>query len=259
MGLVRRKQIIALMECGMFEKFDPEGNMTSSRLSYMTGDQQEDQKGLMHYAYQIKDDRYNGVPVVKEDDDASTDDDEEDLKATNFSKETDSDALSEKVNTTEIKVGVNKRRSGKVLWGKLRTKTKAIGTIKKVHKGLVGGDISMPINFDDVYSNENFLSHHFDDDRGIHGSFEDLGGDEEIEELARVSHYKEHDDTDACNSDSSTLQSMTKTNGTKKYVNVGWDRKKNVVIVKWLNPEYNDDIIDLEAVMNRGAYTVRLL
>jgi len=37
---------------------------------------------------------------------------------------------------------------------------------------------------------------------------------------------------------------------------VGRCRKNNVVIIKWLNSNHKDDVVDLEAVMNRGTYTV---
>jgi hypothetical protein len=42
----------------------------------------------------------------------------------------------------------------------------------------------------------------------------------------------------------------------KGFARVGRDRKINRVVISWLNPDYKDDVVDLEAVMNRGTYIV---
>jgi len=67
-GLVRRKQIVALMECGIFEQCEPgneaiEESITNSSRSSKTNVVSGFEEGLMYYAFHIKDDRYNNVVV----------------------------------------------------------------------------------------------------------------------------------------------------------------------------------------------------
>ena len=69
-GLVRRKQIVALIECGIFEKVADmsdvdDGDIVNSLHSPKPGVSSE--SPLMHWAYHIKDDRYGeDLPPVRE-------------------------------------------------------------------------------------------------------------------------------------------------------------------------------------------------
>ena len=248
---------MALMECGIFEQVGPgddaitmsikssSGSInTSSRSATSTRSGMGGLQGLMHYAFHIKDDRYNDV---HEEEDGEDDEEEEAVR------DMDASSSSFLFTPSTEKVGPS-NRSGKALWGKFKKHTRKESARKKAIQGLLGGDITMPtVDYANVYSSHDF----FDDvDDGIDGGGEDIHSDDE-EDVSKVSYFKNNSDDETTQSDSLLLltSSMVK-EAPKGFARVGLDRKNNVVIIKWLNPIYKDDVVDLESVMNRGTYFV---
>lgn len=259
-GLVRRKQIVALMECGIFEQVGPgddAGTMSikTSTRSINTSSRSTSTKGgmgglqgLMHYAFHIKDDRYNDLHEEEDEDEEEADDEDDDDEKPK--KKTTVKETSSLIPSTE-KVG-SSNRSGKALWGKFKKHARKESARKAAFKGLLGGDITMPtVDYDHAYSSQDF----FNDDDGIGGG-EDIYSDDE-EDISRVSYYKKHSSDEITQSDNSLLLTSSMVQEAPKgFARVGLDRKNHVVIIKWLNPIYKDDVVDLESVMNRGTYFV---
>lgn len=266
-GLVRRKQIVALMECGIFEQVGPGDDAITMSIKSSSGSINTSSvgatstrsgmgglQGLMHYAFHIKDDRYNDVHEEEDGEDydeVEEEADDEKPKKTTRDMDTSSSSLSFTPSMEEVGPS---NRSGKALWGKFKKHTRKESARKKAIQGLLGGDITMPtVDYANVYSSHDF----FDDvDDGIDGGGEDIDSDDE-EDVSKVSYYKKNSDDEGTQSDSSLLltSSMVK-EAPKGFARVGLDRKNNVVIIKWLNPIYKDDVVDLESVMNRGTYFV---
>lgn len=233
-GLVRRKQIVALMECGIFERIAPgEVSLRKSifeSISSVRSNSGRNNQGLMHYAYHIKDDRYASVADIDEDEELIT-------------------SATPEENTS--------KRSK---WTVLRSAVKMKLAINE-KKRLLGGDITMPAVDFSKLDQSNFIRDD-DSDTGINGGGDDVDSDEEededLAELSKVSYYKMKE------SDRSIDQSMMDSiflsksviEAPKGFARVGRDRKINRVVISWLNPDYKDDVVDLEAVMNRGTYIV---
>jgi len=258
------------MECGIFEQVGPGDDAitmsiksspgsinTSSRSATSTKSGMGGLQGLMHYAFHIKDDRYNDVHEEEdgEDDDEEEEeeeeeeaDDDEKPKKTTRGMETSSSSL---FTPSTEKVGPS-NRSGKALWGKFKKHARKESARKAAFKGLLGGDITMPtVDYDHAYSSQDF----FNDDDGIGGG-EDIYSDDE-EDISRVSYYKKHSSDEITQSDNSLLLTSSMVQEAPKgFARVGLDRKNHVVIIKWLNPIYKDEVVDLESVMNRGTYFV---
>ena len=97
-------------------------------------------------------------------------------------------------------------------------------------------------------------------DAGIDGDGEDINSDDEeevLEDIAKVSYYKTNSNESVSQSTKdSILLSSSVEEAPEGFARVERDRKNNVVVISWLNPEYKDDVVDLEAVMNRGSYSV---
>jgi CBS domain-containing protein len=237
-GLVRRKQIVALMECGIFEKVGPgEDSLrksifesTSSVRSNSGGNNQ----GLMHYAYHIKDDRYEYIVEVGEE-------------------------VGEDEEMTPIappqEVSEMEKRSLGSKWNLVRSALK-IKMVVNENKRLLGGDIAMPVVDVSKIDSSNFIRDD-DSDAGIDGGGDDIDSDDE--DLSQISYYKtkKNDSSfDHTSMKDSLFLPKSVMEAPKGFARVGRDRKNNVVVISWLNPDYKDDVIDLEAVMNRGTYIV---
>jgi len=256
-GLVRRKQIVALMECGIFEKGYPKdkslGNNIFESTSSVQSNSGKKSQGLMHYAYYIKDDRYNYVTEI---------DGYEEVTPFTAPKE---------LFKIENKSDISK-------WNPIKSALKVIRAMNETKRPL-GGDITMPIIDFSKIDTRNFNKDD-DSDLGINGggddvdsnfeedenhsllSNDDIGSDDEgntdLENLAeqRLNKVKIIDGSN----DKVTKDPMSSSNSVieapKGFAKVGRDRKNNTVVITWLNPDYKDDVIDLEAVMNRGTYIV---
>ena len=101
-----------------------------------------------------------------------------------------------------------------------------------------------------------------DSDAGINGGGDDIDSDDDDEnddlDLAQISYYRSND-SDSVHSTGSISMLSTQSavmEVPKGFARVGRHRRNNVVVISWLNPEYKDDVLDLEAVMNRGTYIV---
>lgn len=229
-GLVRRKQIVALVEYGIFEKVDSgedsiSRSIVESNISVRSNSKNNNQE-LMNYAYHIKDNRYDNVLELTEDEELAT-----------F-------APSQELSGKKI------RNSGKRNIGK---------SMDPRH--LLGGDVAM-LAVDVTKLNSNNFIRDDDLDAGIDGGGDDIDSDDEendkTEDLSNNSYYKGNENdvsSNECNEDP-ILLSNSVIGGPKEFARVGRDRNNNVVVISWLNPEFKDYVIDLEAVMNLGTYIV---
>ena len=243
-GLVRRKQIVALMECGIFEKVGPGQDALRKSIfqstSSIRSSSGKNNQVLMHYAYHIKDDRYEYVVEVGEE----ADEDEEMV----------SSAPPQEVSEMD-------KRSLGSKWNKVRSALK-IEMMVNENKRLLGGDIAMPAVDVSKIDSSNFMRD-YDSDAGINGGGDDIDSDDEeneyLEDLSQVSYCKtaKNDSSlDHTNTKDSDLLPKSVMEAPKGFARVGRHRKNNVVVISWLNPDYKDDVLDLEAVMNRGTYIV---
>jgi len=157
-----------------------------------------------------------------------------------------------KPSTTVATTGENGStgRSGKALWSTLKKDVKKKAASKKAIEGLLGGDTTMPsVDFNTLFSKEYDDDDSYDSDNGIEHC-ENIDSDDE-EDGSSVSNLQKGPDDDL------SITSSSHVDGRKGCVaRVGRCRKNNVVIIKWLNSKHKNDIVDLEAVMNRGTYTV---
>uniref|UniRef100_A0A6U9VP36 Chloride channel protein n=1 Tax=Pseudo-nitzschia australis TaxID=44445 RepID=A0A6U9VP36_9STRA len=220
-GLVRRKQIVALMECGIFEKVGPGDDAVEESIrtsaSWVGSCSSKEGKGLMNFAYHIKDDRYNHV--VEE-------------------------------------VDVEERNTA----AKWKDAVKQVGMILKENKRRLGGDITMPMVDVSKLDTSNFLEHD-DFDAGIDGGGDDVESDgendQEVDDIARVSYYKAKKSSSNDNDNTTDIMlRSTEDRPMKGFARVGMNPKTNVVVLSWLNSDNKNDVVDLAAVMNRGAFSV---
>jgi len=220
-GLVRRKQIVALMECGIFEKVGPGDDAVEESIrtsaSWVGSCSSKEGKGLMNFAYHIKDDRYNNV--VEE-------------------------------------VDVEERNTA----AKWKDAVKQVGMILKENKRRLGGDITMPMVDVSKLDTSNFLEHD-DFDAGIDGGGDDVESDgendQEVDDIARVSYYKAKKSSSNDNDNTTDIMlRSTEDRPMKGFARVGMNPKTNVVVLSWLNSDNKNDVVDLAAVMNRGAFSV---
>ena len=213
-GLVRRKQIVALMECGIFERIGPgEESLRRSiieSVSSVRTNSSRNNQGLMHYAYHIKDNRYDHILSESQDQDEET-------------------------TATED------------------PKSKAKQVDKR--KRCLGSDITMPAIDISKLGPSSIIR---DDDSHTRLDAEGDASDEEGGNGNREFESSCHDETDAMSRRStSRISSKDGLLGApNRFAKVGRDTTNNVVVISWLNPEYQNDVLDLEAVMNRGTYVV---
>jgi len=237
-GLVRRKQIVALMECGIFEKADPgkgsiRNNIFDSTSIYQSNSGRNG-NGLMRLAYRIKDDRYGDIE--------------------------ESDEHEERTPSAPPQiVSAQGERNPKSKWNLIKVGVKVNTVLNE--KRLLGADVTMPAVDASKLDSSNFFRDD-DSDAGIDGRGDDIDSDDEesedAEDLSKVGYYKVNKNDVSVNQSTkdSILWSNTDVKAPKGFVRVGLNRKNHVVVISWLNPEYKDDLIDLEAVMNRGTYIV---
>lgn len=206
-GLVRRKQIVALMECGVFERIGSgddslRTSILESKSSVRTNSGRNNH-GLMHYAFHIKDNRYDySLPEVHDQDEETT-----------ATKESES---------------------------------------KPKRKRCLSLDITMPA-VDVSTLDPTSIVRDDDSDTRMDGGGVDIDGDEEGGHEDSI-----HIETDGLSGRfTSSVRSSQNTLGSSiRFARVGRDTSNNVVVISWLNPDYRDDVLDLEAVMNRGTYIV---
>ena len=219
-GLVRRKQIIALMECGVFERVDPgEVSMRKSILesSSSVRSSSRHNHGLMHYAYFIKDDRFDHIVEIEE---------------------------GGKIEASIVPKGEleeNKKRSTSK-WKKLRE------IVLNDRKRLLDGDITMPVVDMSNLESKSFFRDD-DSDAGIDGGGHDIDSDDE----GKISNNDSSIDQKTNDSLSLSNSVIETPNG---FAQVKRDRRNNVLVISWLNPAHENDVVDMEAVMNRGTHIV---
>ncbi len=213
-GLVRRKQIVALMECGIFESIESGGDslrrsIYESTSSVRTNSGRNNQ-GLMHYAFHIKDNRYDySLPEVHDQD--------EEMTATKKSE--------------------SKPKRKRCLSLDITMPAVDVSTL----------DPSSIIRDDDSDARMDGEGIVIDSDEGGNGKGED--------DLYQNS---SHIEADALSGRfvSSADSSDEMLGSSIRFAKVGRDPTNNVVVISWLNQNYQDDVLDLEAVMNRGTYIV---
>lgn len=206
-GLVRRKQIVALMECGILERIGPgEDSLRRSIIESASSVRTNsgNNQGLMHYAYHIKDNRYDHILSEAQDKD-------EEIPASEDPK----------------------------------AKAKRIDERKRC----LGSDITMPA-IDITKLDPTSIIRDDDSDARINGGGDDIQSD--------VEGGKDKQETDVLSGRSASRTSFNDglLGAPNRFAKVGRDTTNNVVVISWLNPEYQNDVLDLEAVMNRGTYIV---
>mmetsp|Transcript_15425 Transcript_15425/g.38302 ORF Transcript_15425/g.38302 Transcript_15425/m.38302 type:complete len:1060 (+) Transcript_15425:21-3200(+) len=243
-GLVRRKQIVALIECGIFEKVGPHVDIdedgaldpTSARYSPKPGVGSPSEASLMHLAYHIKDDRYESIQDL-------TDDDYDDnafllgiqKAVSNFVGRSTRQSAG-KMSKTISKV---KRTGTSVFLG-----AKALKRIQPEEREFnLAGDETLPrINpaalVEDDGSSEIF-------ETALYPLSEVHNESDREEESLLVSQKK----SSRRNSTSSLHSAPT------GFAKIGQDDDGNVII-SWLNPEHTSDVVNVAAVMNQGTYCV---
>ena len=244
-GLVRRKQIVALIECGIFENVGPhvdidnDGtlNASSSRYSPKPGNRSPSDASLMHLAYHIKDDRYESIQDL-------TDDDYDDnaflmgihKAVTNFVGRSNLQA-SGKSSKTKSR---NNRLGTSVFLG-----AKALKRMNPEEREFnLGGDETLPkINpaalvEDEVSSSELLETALYP----LHERMIETGN----EEQKLLVPSKESSTRNSASSFHSAPTGFAK---------IGQDDDGNVII-SWLNPEHTSDVVNVAAVMNQGTYCV---
>ncbi|KAL3908888.1 MAG: hypothetical protein SGILL_008311 [Bacillariaceae sp.] len=241
-GLVRRKQIVALIECGIFEKLNPEDEISldSSRSSEMYSPKPGvgNFQGLMHWAFHIKDDRYSeDLPQAKEPPPV------EDLDDDVFG---DNGFLLQIQNTLKdvpaAPAKINSRTSflNPTSMNNLATKSRRI---------TLGGDDAMPVmnagNFQLDLSalKEDGNEVKTDDPRGSL--------------ITPTHHHSRKDSTGTTGTADSTMQMTNSVQAAPTgFARVGKDPVEGNVIISWLHPMHHNDVVNLEAVMNQGTYCV---
>jgi len=238
-GLIRRKQIVALIETGVFVQVGASGSSRSNNHS-------------KDYAIHMKDNLYDNITLEEGEEGEETDEEEDPTTTKTTTKPTEAASkplslLSKSLTTTGTKTtgnsSVSTERSGKALWSNLKTDVRKKAAAKRAINGLVGGDTTMPtVDLNKIFARE-YDDDAYDSDKGIE-HYEDVDSDDD-------------DDNEEESIFQMQITSSTHADHTKGCVaRVGRCRKNNVIIIKWLNSNNKNDVVDLEAVMNRGTYTV---
>jgi len=230
-GLVRRKQMVALIECGVFEEEGHLGDSQTNKLfeslgtsSYRNKSGKNDQ-GLMHYAFHIKDNRYDYVVE-------NVGEDEE--MAPSVSKQ----------ETPE-----KKQKGRGVNWAIVRSAVKMDMAMKQ-NKRRLGGDITMPAVNVATIDSSNFFREDTSD-AGIDGGGDYIDSDTEESDEDAEDESKISSDTKRDDFVTNSIHEVP-----KGFARVGRDLTNNVVKITWLNKNCKDCLVDLEAVMNLGTYSV---
>ncbi|VEU42657.1 unnamed protein product [Pseudo-nitzschia multistriata] len=225
-GLVRRKQIVALIEFGIFEEDGPaRGDTTKPK---------GNSKGLMNFAYVIKDDRFEDVTEEV--------DDEEQNKSSK--------------------------------WKLVKAALKMTSALKSSNrKRRLADDLTMPIVDVSLLDNCDLL-HETDSDAGIDGGGDDIESDDEDGSQAEAKvDAKDKDESadgylgtanrgsisitsESAAEDSIYFSSSMRAAPMMGHARVGRNRRTNVLVISWLNPDNKYDVVDLASVMNRGAFSV---
>jgi CBS domain-containing protein len=247
-GLVGRKQIVALIECGIFERLSPEDDVSldSSRGSdtmYSPKPGMYGMQGLMHWAFHIKDDRYSGysgdIPQA------------EDLDDDEFGN----NGFLLTIQSTMKDVG-GADRTPKKTQTKKRSSFLNPSLMQKMdcqaNRITLGGDDAMP-----VINAAKFAY----DEKDETGDEEGVAGDttEEIRGIRIPPENRHHKHNVSLISTATTDSTMVMTNSVQSaptgFARIGKTIDGDV-IVSWLNPAHQYDVVNLEAVMNQGAYCV---
>jgi CBS domain-containing protein len=228
-GLVRRKQIVALIECGIFHK--PSLGDGRSVDNTRDPDLYRPKPGfgayqsLMHWALHVKDDRYSeDLPSTDALDLGSLDDDE-------FGE-----------NSFLLHVPKSMSRTSFL---NPTTINKMTSSAKRIS---VGGDDTMP-----VMNAENLRFA-----VGVTPEEDDRDNMRDKFIVAPSGSHSDPIDSMAASDiaePSSSLLTTSVQSAPIGFARVGQDREGNVVI-SWLHPAHYDDVVNLEAVMNQGTFCV---
>ncbi|KAG7373885.1 chloride channel [Nitzschia inconspicua] len=253
-GLVRRNQIVALIECGVFHKPNPDDDISSvsSRETQLFSPKPGagSYQSMMHWALHVKDDRY--------------DDESPNSQYAQPIQSLDSDEFGE----TTFLLHVHKILTdvgGKVIDGlspgpvttrKIAPRPSFLRPSATNNDSFttrwitIGGDETMPpINTESLSSPPSGSSQDEDDaTQGKEGS-------------PTMEPKRNHGCSEASmGTVDSTVCSTTLTGSVqaapKGFARVRQDPVEGNVVVSWLHPAHYDDVVNLEAVMNRGTYCI---
>lgn len=244
-GLVRRKQIVALIECGIFQKRSSDDDDFSLAGSSRESDAFGPKSGggafqsLMHWALHVKDDRYgDDIPDVQ-------------ATAKPVSEALDDDEFGENsfllhIQRTLNHVGGQTGNGGDASKKANNRRTSFLdpSAMNKMNSSkrriTLGGDDAMP-----VIDTDNLQSH--------------LGTLAEQDESDTKDDTTRRDSLISQSSTASTANSMLTSPvqaAPTGFARIGQDPVEGNVFISWLHPAHHDDVVNLEAVMNRGTYCV---
>jgi CBS domain-containing protein len=254
-GLVSRKQIVALIECGIFQKSNPDNDRSSG--TTLDADLLHRPKtgfgaayqSLMHWALHVKDDRYSeDLPNANTPEVGSLDDDEfgENSFLLHVQKILkDVGRKFETSNPTE-NTSFNKLES-RTSFLHPSAMNKMTSTEKRIN---LGGDDTMPVM---IAENLRFeVAAIPADDVHQHGRMDKLITS------PNDSHGNPKDSvasTDSTDPSTSLLNTSVQSAPTG-FARVGQDPVEGNVVISWLHPAHDCDVVNLKAVMNQGTYCV---
>lgn len=266
-GLVRRQQIVALIECGIFEKSqaDDENACRSSTSASPQSDVWSPKPGvasqpLMHWAFHIKDDRYDvNLPPI---DDPKDDDFDDDFDADGFLftvhtalNNVNEGRLSSQSTMTGLNLSTRKSSAvstaitdGKQGGGNRRTSfldANALIQLDSLEREFaMGGSDTMPSIDPATYVSTRNMNVCLDD--------------EVVGEPTPHGHSLQGTATPP-NPSPGVMGSQTSTSSVQSaptgFARVGRGPDGDLMI-SWLNPSHRNEIVNLQAVMNRGTYSV---
>jgi CBS domain-containing protein len=254
-GLVRRKQIVALIECGIFQKLSSYDDISldSSKESDLIRPKVGfgEFQSLMHWALHVKDDRYGeDLPEARPQQVEDLDDDE-------FGENSFLLHIERTLKDVEGKFA-NGQASGPSRSKKTNPRTSFLGpaAMKQVRSNerriTMGGDDTMPsINAENLQCDLSTPSEN-DENENERRESPITSPKHTIEgHKGSVASIGTTDSTA-----SAVLLTALVQPAPTSFATVGQDPVEGNVVISWLNPANHDDVVNLEAVMNCGAYCV---
>lgn len=240
-GLVRRKQIVALIECGIFEKLSPEDGISldSSRSSeaYSPKPYVGHFQGLMHWAFHIKDDRYGDTEELPESKTPIEDLDDDEFGDNHFLLNIQKTLKD--VPTAPAKPSTRTSFLHSNAMNNLNTDSKRI---------TLGGDDAMPVMNAGTFQLDMSAVKEADEK------------DDEKRRGSTITPERHHGRSDSLITSGTADSTSQMTNSVQAaptgFARVGKDPVEGNVVISWLHPAHRNDVVNLEAVMNQGTYCV---
>jgi chloride channel 7 len=239
-GLVRRKQIVALIECGIFEKLSPSDDISlnSSRGSELYSPKPGIGRfqGLMYWAFHIKDDRYGNVDDLPQAEAPVEDLDDDEFGDNQF-------LLNIQKTLRDVPPAPGAIKPGsRTSFLNSRTMKNLNNSSKRIS---LGGDDAMPrmnagnFRVDPTSSKE-------DVDREQRGSL--------------ITPENHHSCNDSVITTGTADSAMKLTNSVQSaptgFARVGKDSVEDNVVISWLHPAHHNDVVNLADVMNQATFCI---